>query len=278
MTAYSSAQILAVWSRYATLHTQLLAREIVPAAILVVSLIGLWSDKLWGWTLALVADCTLCVGVLWFILNYPGLMTRRPRFFAFDILEFVAVAALAYTPVREHFFRRQPSARTPSQDGIQKPDSQKRKWVRIVVYFAAAIVVTCAVTAFSLAVFLGAKSGGEQGFLLLFLFAITTGGMASLLFVLVLTAVSRQFGTTRLWVWLLLGATLAPSLIVTLGVLERVLDVGVLHFVFWGPSALVQVWWLTPSTGIVTGWICYLIYPWAYPVGVSTQALRFPRQ
>lgn len=269
VSVYTCVQILAFWSHYAAMHTQLLVREIVPASILAVSLIGLWNDKSWGWILALVADGILCAETLWFILNYPGL-ARSSRFLAFNILEFAAVAVLPYTPVRDHFFRRQPSPATTYQVRLQNSASLARKWVRIVIYFAMAILATCACTAFSLAVFLGQKSGGEKGFLLLVLVGITTGGVASLLFALMLTAVSRRFGSTRVWVWLLFGALLAPGSIVTLGALGRFLDVGVLHFVFWGPAALVQVWWLTAPTGIITGWICYLMYPWAYPVSANT--------
>jgi len=275
---YSCVQILASWSRYGGMHTQLLAREFVPASILAVSVVGLWSDKSWGWILALVADCTICADVLWFTLNYPG-PARNPHFpLAFNIVEFAAVAALTHSPVREHFLKRQPRPTITSQVGVQGSASQIPKWVRIVIYFAVAAMVTCAVTAFSLAVFMGPKNGGNKGFLLFLLFGITTGGVASLLFVFVLTAAGRQFGSTRLWVWLLFGASLAPCLIVTLGVLERFLVARMLYFVFWGPATLIQVWWLTPPTGVVTGWICYLMYPWAYPVGVSTQARRSRRQ
>lgn len=271
ITVYSGLQILAIWSRYPAVHAQLLAREIIPAVVLAVSLIGLWRDKSWGWVLALAADCTLCAEVLWFLLNYPGL-ARSSRYLAFNILEFAALIVLPYRPVREHFFRPRPHA-TEFPVRVHGNASQTRRWVRNVIYFAVAAMVTCVVTAFSLSLFMGPKNGGERGFLLLLVVGTATGGVASLLFVFILTAAARQFGPTRFWVWLVFGASLAPALIITLA-LGGFLRVVLLNFIFWGPATLVQVWWLTPAIGVVTGWVCYLMYPWVYADGVSTRTLR----
>lgn len=277
ITAYSCVRILALWSRFGAMHAQLVFRETVLAAMLGVSLVALWSDKSWGWILALVADGAMCAEALWFVLNYPGLY-RSPRFLAFNILEFAAFAALLHTPVREHFFGGRIRARANSSAELQSSASHSYSRIRVVLYFAVAVVVTCTVTAFSLALFMGSKSGGSQGFLMFLLFGITTGGVAALVFAFLLTAVGRQFGPNRVGIWLLSGALVAPAVVVTMAVIGRLfLLVPLLNFVFWGPATLVQIWWLTPPIGVVTGWICYLMYPWAYSPVVSTQLARSAR-
>jgi hypothetical protein len=117
------------------------------------------------------------------------------------------------------------------------------------------------------------KNEFSQDFLLFAYVGIVSGSGASFLFVLFLTAAARKFGPARLGLWMLLGALLAPCLIVALGLIgTRFQDP---LFLLFGPTALLGAgWWLTPFIGAAIGWLCYLMYPWAYPIGRHTPAIR----
>jgi len=107
LTAYGCVQVLALWSRYAAsgMGAQLAVRVFFPAAMVAVSLIGLWRTRRWGWILAFVADGALCAQTLWFLLDYARAI-RNARWLAFNIWEFAALAVLIYRPVRDHFLQR----------------------------------------------------------------------------------------------------------------------------------------------------------------------------
>jgi len=246
---------------------QLAGRVFFPAAMVAVSLIGLWQTRRWGWILALVADAALCAQTLWFLLDYATFAIRNARWLAFNTWEFAALAVLLHRPVRDHFLQRNRvprEATTPlvrAEGGVD----QAGKLLRILVYFAIAVVAACVVTAFSLALFMGQKNGGSRGFALFFYFGLMTGSVASFLFTLILTLVARKLGSARLWLWLLLGGLLAPCLIFVLAFIGKMSGgAGPFNFVFWGPATLLQVWWLTLPPGVFTAWICYAIYPWGF--------------
>ena len=232
-----------------------------------VSLIGLWRTRRWGWILALVADGALCAQTLWFLLDYSTRAVRNARWLAFNIWEFAALAVLLYRPVRDHFLQRNrvPRKATTPLVRAESGVDQAGKLLRILVYFAVAVVAACVVTVFSLAIFMGQKNGGSRGFALFLYVSLMTGGVASFLFILILTLVARKLGPARLWLWLLLGGLLAPGLIFVLASIGKMYGgAGPFNFVFWGPETLLQVWWLTLPAGVFTAWICYAIYPWGF--------------
>jgi hypothetical protein len=268
-TAYGCVQVLALWSRHTALGmgAQLAARVFFPAAMVAVSLIGLWRTRRWGWVLALVADGALCAQTLWFLLDYATLAVRNARFLTFSIWKFVALAVLVYRPVRDHFLQRNrvPRKATTPLVRAESGVDQAGKLLRILVYFAVAVVAACVATAFSLAFFMGQKNGGSRVFALFLYVGLMTGCVTSFLFILILTLVARKLGPARLWLWLLLGGLLAPGLIFVLASIGKIYEgAGPFNFVFWGPETLLQVWWLTLPAGVFTAWICYAIYPWSF--------------
>jgi len=269
LTAYGCVQVLALWSRYAAsgMGAQLAVRVFFPAAMVAVSLIGLWRTRRWGWILALVADSALCAQTLWFLLDNATRAIRNARWLAFNIWEFAALAVLLYRPVRDHFLQRNrvPRKATTALVRDESGVDQAGKLLRILIYFAVAVVAACVVTAFSLTLFMGQKNGGSRGFALFLYFGLMTGCVASFLFILILTLVARTLGPARLWLWLLLGGLLAPGLIFVLASIGKMYGgAGPFNFVFWGPETLLQVWWLTLPAGVFTAWICYAIYPWGF--------------
>jgi hypothetical protein len=269
LTAYGSVQVLALWSRYAAsgMGAQLAVRVFFPAAMVAVSLIGLWRTTRWGWVLALVADGALCAQALWFLLDYATRAVRNARWLAFNIWEFAALAVLLCRPVRDHFLQqnRIPRKATTPLVRAESGVGQAGRLLRILVYFTVAVLSACVVTAFSLALFMGQKNGGSRGFGLFLYLGLVTGCVASFLFILILTLVARKLGPGRLWLWLLLGGLLAPSLIFVLAFIGKMYGgAGPFNLVFWGPQTLLQVWWLTLPAGVFTAWICYAIYPWGF--------------
>jgi hypothetical protein len=233
------------------MHEQLIVREVIPVSLASVSIVGLWNNRRWGWITALIADCMMCAQTLWTVSSLP-IVIRSPRFFAFSVWEFAAVASLLFQPVREHFLGRpaNPMAATVPSSEI----SDSRKWFRIVAYFVVAVVGTCAVTAFSLALSMKEKNEFSQNFLLFLYVGILAGSGASFPFVLILTSAARKFGPARLWLWILLGALLAPCLIVSLGLIgSRCHD---RLFLLLAPTALLGAgWWRTPFIGAAIGWL-----------------------
>ena len=252
---YGCIEFLRLMTRYAGpgIGMQILFRDLIPGIMATTSLIGLWRTRRWGWWLALLTDGALCLQTLWFLLNYPTAVLKYPQWFAFSIWQFAALILLLYRPVREYFGE---SSREHQTAG--KP-------LRLVVYYAAAVISTCVVTAFSLAVMMGPKNGGVPGFLLFLYFGLITGSVAAFLFALLLTALARKLAPLQLWPWLLLGASLPPFLTFVLSVLG-IVSGGLGNAILGGPQMLLRIWWLTPAIGVVTGWICYTMYPWCLSV------------
>lgn len=190
---------------------------------------------------------------------------RNPRYGLACIwsLRVAALAVLLYRPVRGHFLGQNggPRKATLPLARVSRA-SQAGKPLRILLYFTVAVVASCVATAFSLAVFVGQKNGGSRGFVLFLYFGLTTGCAASFLFALILTLLVRKFDPSRLWLWVLLGGSLAPCLIFALALIGRWFFVaGPFTLIFWAPETLFQVWWLTPPTGIFTAWVCYTMHP-----------------
>jgi len=269
ISGYGCLLSIELWSRYPTIGGHVVARSVASAALLVVSVIGLWKSQSWGWVLALITDSIMCGQALLVALNNPVIAARSVRFLAFNLWEFTAVATLLYPPVRQHFFKRRLPGTKQPVIAVQARVHGPRKWIPILGYFVVAMVGTCAATAFSLALYMGQKSGGGGGFLFLLYLGVTTGGLASFLFVSLLTAASRLLGSTLLWVWLLVGGLLAPCLIGLLALTGRHIGTATSAVMFWGPTTLMQVWWLPPLVGAVTGWLCFTIYPWAFALSAN---------
>jgi hypothetical protein len=112
----------------------------------------------------------------------------------------------------DHFLERNrvPRKATTPLVRAESGVDQAGKLLRILVYFAVAIVAACVATAFSLAAFMGQKNGGSRGFALFLYLGLMTGWATSFLLILILTLVARKLGPARLWLWLLLGACWHP--------------------------------------------------------------------
>jgi hypothetical protein len=279
LSVWSAGQMLISWPRYAAYGTQMIpqiVRSIVEAILLGVSLVGLWQSKRWGWLLGLLVDAAICLLYLYYALEYPRLILN-PRYLALNIWEFAAFAVLLHLPVRAYFQGKRdlpgPTA-PPGRLPIAEINAMQRSF-RGLVYIVAAVAATCLVTTFSLAVALGDKAGGGRGFLFLLVIGFEIGGAASFLFVVLLTVAARGFGAGRFVVWLIAGGLLAPGLILGMGVLVKTflirsgpLGTGppnmLLAIFFTGPVYLFQVWWLAIPAGIVTSFLCYQMYPWAF--------------
>lgn len=250
------------------------ARSIVEAMLLAISLIGLWQSKRWGWLLAVSLDAAICILCLRPMIQFPRLILDA-RLWAFNIWEFAAFVVLIHLPVRE-FFRsdgKWPVSAAPAERAAEREIHGFGRSLRVLVYFVATIVATCFVTTLALALWLGEKAGGSRGFLFLLLIGLEIGSFASFLFGLILTLIARKLGPTKLSIWLAAGVLLAPGLVLGLGLLAMLMShvtvvtglvstsLGVL---LMGPMYLFQAWWLSIPAGIVTSFLCYQIYPWAF--------------
>jgi hypothetical protein len=276
---WSAGQMLVSWPRYAAYGTQMIphmARSIIEAILLGISLLGLWRSKRWGWLLSLLVDAANCFLYLYYAMGYPRLLLNL-RYLAFNIWEFAAVAVLLHLPVRAYFQGKRDlcvSSAPPGRIPIAEISALQRSF-RGLVYFVVAVVATCIVTAFSLTVMMGDKAGGGGGFLFLLIIGFEIGSAASFLFVVLLTVAARGFGPARLGVWLIAGGLFAPGLILGMGLVVKTflmrsgpLGTGPLNILieilFTGPAYLFQVWWLAIPAGIVTSFLCYQMYPWAF--------------
>jgi hypothetical protein len=78
---YSSVHALAFWRQNTGphIHGQLIVREVIPVVLAAVSIVGLWSNRRWGWITALIADGMMCAETLWTISILP-IVIRSPRF------------------------------------------------------------------------------------------------------------------------------------------------------------------------------------------------------
>lgn len=276
---WSAVGFFAVWRRYASHAAQLLpylGRAIAEAIGLGVSLIGLWRSKRWGWALALLADSVMCAFDLSVLLSSPILLERFPRVIVFQFLDYAALALLLHQPVRRFFAASKIAANAPGVQ-IRKPVRQiggPERSLRIIAFFAVAIVITCAATAFALALLYSKKEAiGVRGLLFFFLLAFPIGGLAALLFSVLMTLTAR-LSPARLWVWILTGALLAPGMIFALAIAANGLSAAtgrslsvahiLLSYLCAGPYYLVGVWWLGIPIGIITAFVCCQLYPWAF--------------
>lgn len=267
---WSNIALLVAWPRYASHGAQLLpylVRSLAETAFLGVSLIGLWRSKRWGWTLALAVDGFMCAVDLNALVANPFLIKRYSRIFIFQAWDYAGLALLLHQPVRRFFATEKVAAKVPAPQFLQP--ARKVGWpqrsLRITAFFALAVIVTCALTAFSLTLLLGEKAGGGKGFLLLLWIAFMIGGISALLFTALLTVLARRMGPDRLWLWILLGGLLAPGMILGLGAGAYFTHApGILGYIFGGPVYLFEVWWLGIPIGIVTAFTCYQMYPWGF--------------
>jgi hypothetical protein len=145
--------------------------------------------------------------------------------------------------------------------------------MRVYVYFAVAVVATCVAAAFMFSFFaVGMAVGmkeitGTAYILIIYFFYLgwAPAGVASILFALILTMLLRRLGPGRRWVWLLIGGTLAPGLIVVLGLIgPPFFPVAPSTIGFLRPEYLGKILWVTAPTGVFTARICYGLYPWSF--------------
>ena len=286
---WSCLDLLFLWPKYAPRAEQALLQALMRATVEAlasgIAFAGLWGSKRWGWILAFLTDATMCLFTLSSLIHYSAPLLRNPRWLASSVWDFAAIAVLLHQPVRAHFLSQMPQhmiaqgmgyagkARTypglgPSPKGAEP---RERYWVersvRVLFYFVAAVAAACFVTTFSVMFQLGEKAGAGRGFVLLLLFGFALGSGPSFLFALLLTLAARVFGPSRLWAWLLVGALLAPSLILGMGALASKTPAsqkGILGFFFTGPLWLFQGWWLTIPAGLIAAFLCFQMFPWAF--------------
>lgn len=292
LVLWGSLDLLFLWPKLAPRAVLTLLRELswstVEAVASGIAFAGLWQSKRWGWILAILTDATLCLFTLSSLIHYSALFLRNPRWLAFSVWDFAAIAVLLHRPVRAHFLSQRDfpqhialgtgyavKARTysglaPSSKGtVRREMHWVERGVRVLFYFVAAVAVACFVTTFSLMLRLGEKAEGGRGFVVMLFFGFVLGSGPSFLFTLLLTTAARIFGLCRLWAWLLVGALLAPSLILGMGALASKIESardgpGIIGFFFTGPVWLFQAWWLTIPAGLIAAFLCFQMFPWAF--------------
>ena len=291
LAAWSSVNVLFVWSRYGQGAMQVLgpvlARATMEAVAAGIAFAGLWQSKRWGWILALLTETTLCLLTLSSLIRYSTLLLRKPQWLAFSVWDFAAIAVLLHPAVRNYFLAETelprhaavqgaghaakantyPGFAPIAQGAVPRKIHGVERCARVLSYFVASVAVTCIVTSFAVTMQLGQKAGGGRGFLFVLLFGFVIGWGPSLLFVLLLTLAARVFGPGRLGVWLLAGLLLAPGLTLGMAILASKLPVfqgGIFAVFFTGPIWLFQVWWLTIPAGLVTGYLCALLFTWSF--------------
>jgi len=271
-SAWGCLQILTAWPRYAAYHSQIVpvvSRELIQTLAVGVSLFGLWRGKFWGWLLAVLVDGAMCFQTLSFFLQYGARVGLNPRLIGFSVWDFIALGVLLHHTVRTLFLG--PGRGRPLQPQPHAPAARISgvgKVLRVVVYFAVAVIATCTVTAFSLSLMFGEKLGGPRGFIFILYMGFLIGSFASFLLALALTLAARRFGPTKWWVWLLLGASVAPALEIAMLLLVRQFqgsNVAGVGYLLGGPAYLNSAPWLVIPGGLVTALICYEMYPWTFP-------------
>lgn len=267
---------LAHHASYSTTIANYLLRSLVEAILLGVSFVGLWRSKRWGWVLAVLVDGFMCVMDLSVFITTPFLLTQYRRIFAYQIWDYATLVVLLNHSVRCHF-GNQSALRRVSAAQVREPAREtvlSNRRLRIVIFFVAAATVTCAVTAFSVALLLSRKQPvGGRVFLFLFLIAIGIGGLSALLFTAIMTFVVRKLNPALLSLWILIGGLLAPGMIFGLAILMGLFShpgthvspiLSLLMPLCGGASYLVQVWWLGFPIGMITAFTCYQMYPWSF--------------
>jgi hypothetical protein len=268
LSGQSLARLIASWAEYVARGVNMLPfvlRSAVEAGLAGASLIGLWRRQRWGWFLGVLTNGVVCAQVLWSLLEVGVAVVRSPIFLVFSVLDFAAFVVFLHDPVRKYFLgSNQHGEAVARARGSGAGPNQPIKPLRVMVYFVVATMAACIATAFTVTLLIGQKAGGGRGFVLILYFGLMGGSAASFLFVLILTMVVHKSGLTGLWLWLLLGGGLAPVLILALGLLGRIVFSGALSFLFYGPVYLSQAWWVTPPIGVVTAWVCFVMYPWGF--------------
>jgi hypothetical protein len=231
----------------------------------------------------------MCLLTLSNLIQYSNLMFRHPRWLAFSMWDFVAIAVLLHRPVRAYFLGKTdlsqrvtvqgtgyvvnasayPGADTFSRGVEPSEINWLDRSVRVLLYFIAAVGVTCVVTSFSVTLLLGQKAGGGRGFLFLVLVGFMIGSGPSFVFALLLTLAARIFGPGRIVVWLVAGTLLAPCLTLGMGALASQMaasqqGAGILGAFFTGPLYLFPVWWLTIPAGLAAAFLCFQMFPWGF--------------
>jgi len=259
--AWGFLQTLLYWQVYAhqILHMlPLILRAAILTAVSGISLVGLWRSKGWGWILAVLTDSASCLLTLSSLLQFPMIL-RNPKWVAFSVLDLLGLALLIHRPVRACFLGEAEPREISSVD----------RFLRVLVYFAVAVIVTCLATSFAITMLLGQKGGGVRGFLFFGVLGFEIGALPSFLFALLLTLAGRFVCSNKLWAWLLAGAVLAPGLTFGISILMSKLQissggaasVGVL---LAGPQYLYGTLWLTISVGLITAFLCYQMFPWSF--------------
>lgn len=285
---WSCLDLLFLWPKYAQRAEQVLllalVRSTVEAAAAGIAFAGLWRSKRWGWILAFLTDTIMCVLTLSSLIQFSMLL-RNPRWLAFSVWDFAAVAVLLHRPVRTFFLGKMellqhvPERGTgyavkaraypglAPQGAVPREINWHERCARVIWYFIAAVIVTCVVTTFSVTLLMGEKAGGPRGFLLFMWVGFALGWGPSLLFALLLTFAMRKLGTARLEGWLLVGLLLAPGLTLGMGALASKAPAsqeGILAYFFTGPLWLLQGWWLTIPAGLITAFVCFQMFPWGF--------------
>lgn len=140
LVLYSLAPAFAVFIRANPLALAL--RMLMPAGLVVASLVGLWHGRKWGWVLATLVDGVMCLQALWAL----------PEFGVTAVWKFAAVVVLLQKPVRSHFFdpegylgRAIPSPRVPAglSHFAQLVGSRSTRWYSSVSPGTKVVAIFC---------------------------------------------------------------------------------------------------------------------------------------
>lgn len=262
LAVWGTVQMLFLWPRLATHGVRMapiVARSLAEAVMFGISLVGLWKAKRWGWSLAVAANCIPCFLILSSVFPFPGVWLRSPQFIVIASLDFISLGILLHHSVRRHFWSKKDAPTRPSGRGLQTV--REINWAQrsflLLIYFVLSSLAAWMVLAFSWAVMMGTKVGGWPGFFYLLVIFFPLGGAVAFIFVLVVTLIVRMLDASRLAPWLLVGGGLALGMI-SLTMVSRAGTVS------W-PILL-----LASATGIVSAFICYLLYPWGWISGPAT--------
>src|SRR5262249_32444476 len=135
--------------------------------------------------------------------------------------------------------------------------------VRILVYFSVATMLTCVATAFAVSLMVQSRLGSPSGFFVILLVGLPVGVLPSLLLAGLITLAARKTGADKWWIWLAAGTLLGPALeLLLLSMPQSAWPA--LAVLLSGPYQLVRVWWLLFPIGLITGFACFEMYPWAF--------------
>jgi hypothetical protein len=260
--------VVAAWSRYAAYHVQiipLVVETVIRTLAIGIGLIGLWRSKWWGWGLCVLINGWSSVETLGSFLQFGiRILHRTPTLALFFALNMGTLALLLHTPVRRYFLKGI-SSRVVSDRASQPNISSAGKFARLLVYFVVVVVVMCVATSFALSMMMGEKLGGSRGFFFVLYVGFLVGSFASFVFSVLITLAARRLGPEKLWVWLLAGLLIAPTLELAMISIARFgQGIAILGYFLSGPMYLYQVWWLVIPSGLVTSFITFELYPWAF--------------